>query len=60
MRVIAHTVAQIFNLMYRRFSTCRRQIVRFRHELSPNPADCKSAIRQITNLRYATVPCSSY
>ncbi len=44
-------VAQIFNLLYRRFSIGRRATTQwFRHGLAP--ADCKSAIQQIINLRY--------
>ena len=39
-------VAQIFNLPYRRFSTC------WRGEPLRCLADCKSAIQQIANLRY--------
>jgi len=48
-------VAQICSLLYRRIGFGRR------HETSasrdrPAPADCKSAIRQITNLRCGSVP----
>ena len=39
-------VAQIFNLLYRRFVTCQRS------SLSEAPADYKSAIQQVINLRY--------
>jgi hypothetical protein len=39
------SVTPIFNLLYRRFATCR-----------PTPADYKSAIRQIENLRYELAP----
>jgi hypothetical protein len=50
-------VAQIFNLLYRRFLICRRyERMRFAdsgasHPLG-RPADSKSAIQQIENLRY--------
>jgi len=41
-----NAVAPIFNRLYRGFST------RWPHDL-PRAADCKSAIQQIINLRYA-------
>ena len=45
-------VAQICNLLYRGFATRRAQNIPGASG-SPQPADCKSAIRQIANLRYA-------
>jgi hypothetical protein len=45
-RRVAHRVAQILNLLYRRFPTCRRR------DCSQRSADYKSAIQQIGNLRY--------
>lgn len=47
---ILQAVAQTFSLLYRRFSTCRAQ------DALRRIADCKSAIRQITNLRYLLRP----
>jgi len=47
----AGVVAQIFNLLHRRFSTCAASVAIGR------AADCKSAIRQIANLRYAPLVC---
>jgi len=44
-RKVAHPVAQISNLPYRRFLTC------WRRACSQRSADCKSAIQQIENLR---------
>ena len=40
-------VAQSCTLLYRGFATCGRRSVAGR------PADCKSAIQQVANLRYA-------
>jgi hypothetical protein len=45
------TVAPIFNRLYRGFLT------RCPHDF-PRAADCKSAIQQVANLRYATVSTS--
>ncbi len=46
------SVAQIFNLLYRGFATRRRyKLPRVRFAFR-RPADCKSAIQQIANLRY--------
>jgi len=45
MRPIVGLVAQICNLLYRRFLTCWRKPIR-------RVADYKSAIQQIENLRY--------
>jgi hypothetical protein len=52
--------AQISNLLYRRFSTCCRCGFPYRpHSAGYQPfgwpADCKSAIQQIANLRYDLV-----
>ena len=44
-------VAQISNLLYRRIPFCRARTA-MRWQLSRRPADWKSAIRQIGNLRY--------
>ncbi|MCX6890409.1 MAG: radical SAM protein, partial [Verrucomicrobia bacterium] len=46
-------VTQIFNLPYRRFSTCERPDETNAPARDERSADCKSAIQQITNLRYA-------
>ena len=46
-------VAQNCILLYRRFGTCEAREPSPRARPSPRPADCKSAIRQIENLRYA-------
>jgi hypothetical protein len=44
-------VAQIFNLLYRRIAFCcgPKTLTASRYR---KPADCKSAIQQIENLRY--------
>jgi hypothetical protein len=47
---VAEGVAQISNLLYRRFPTCRATRPRL------HPADWKSAIQQIGNLRYKLSP----
>jgi radical SAM superfamily enzyme YgiQ (UPF0313 family) len=47
------TVTQISNLPYRRFSTCERPDEPNAPAHDERSADCKSAIQQITNLRYA-------
>ena len=47
-------VTQIFNLPYRRFSTCERPDETNAPARDERSADCKSAIQQITNLRYPT------
>jgi hypothetical protein len=52
MSVAPERVAQICNLPYRRFSTCRPL------EFSSRYADYKSAIQQISNLRYELAPLS--
>jgi hypothetical protein len=44
-------VAQIFNLLYRRFAIGKRMKA-WRHPQFVTPADFKSAIQQIENLRY--------
>lgn len=46
----AWVVTQICNLLYRRIALGRTDE---RIEISDGNADCKSAIRQIKNLRYA-------
>ena len=52
----AFSVAQIFNLLYRRFSTCLAQEHKRCDDLGAipvrTPADYKSAMQQIKNLRY--------
>ncbi len=45
-KAVAALVAQICNLPYRRFVTC------WRYESFRRPAECRSAIQQIANLRY--------
>jgi len=45
-------VAQICNLPYRRIAFCGGGVVSKRATILPQPADCKSAIRPIANLRY--------
>jgi len=52
-RKVAHPVAQISNLPYRRFPTC------WRRACSQRFADCKSAIQQIGNLRYFGIRAAS-
>jgi hypothetical protein len=49
---LARFVAQIFNLLYRRFLICEPHRLSKRVSIS-TAADYKSAIRQIENLRYA-------
>ena len=51
-------VTQIFNLLYRRFSTCVASIVPDRLLNFVSSADYKSAIQQIKNLRYGIVVVS--
>ncbi len=50
-------VAQIFNLLYRRFSTCNAIAGSHRRDSGGRAADCKSAIRQSATLRYAGFGC---
>jgi len=46
-------VAQNCILLFRRFGTCEASAPSHRARSFPRPADCKSAIQQIENLRYA-------
>jgi len=48
-------VAQIFNLLYRRFSTCVAQPDSNVSKLFTRPADCRSAMWQTTSLRYVVL-----
>jgi hypothetical protein len=48
----AKLVAQILNLLYRRFVICEARDISKRSTI-PTPADYKSAIQQIRNLRYS-------
>ena len=48
----ARSVAQIFNLPYRGFSTCVTLKGSMTARNSARPADCKSAIQQAASLRY--------
>src|SRR6266581_3586442 len=50
---IFHTVAQIFNLLYRRIAFCRASANNRARSAFGQPADYKSAIQQIENLRYS-------
>src|SRR5258707_4216334 len=49
---MAEIVAQICNLLYRRFAICGASRNPWHMRVFVALADCKSAIRQITNLRY--------
>jgi hypothetical protein len=46
-----NNVAQICNLLYRRIAFGKASLF-VHHPNIKQPADCKSAIQQITNLRY--------
>jgi uncharacterized protein YoaH (UPF0181 family) len=50
-----NVVAQIFNLLYRGFSTGEALDLLGAVLNSARSAECNSAIQQITNLRYASV-----
>src|SRR5688572_13634409 len=52
---LSRDVAQICNLLYRRLAACERTESSERMRKIGRPADCKSAIQQIANLRYIGV-----
>jgi len=54
------SVAQICNLLYRRIAFCGASASANCPRTFSRPADYKSAIRQITNLRYAAALCAKH